>query len=191
MSRFLSSSLGRMFVLSVVLYALTTLLGFEVAQGPGGDEATARAVQGLAEILAPLAGLEPPAMMAFIFLNNAVKSLAVILLGFSLGIVPFIFLVLNGVITGVVLNAVASEAGPGAAIALIAPHGIIEVPAILLASALGFRVAEAVIWRIAGRPASPSREFKAGLSLYVKVVLPSLLVAAVIEAFVTPLFIGR
>lgn len=191
MSRFLSSALGRLFILSLVLYVLTTILGYVASQAPGGDEATKRAIQSLAQVLGPMGGLDPPQMMAVIFLNNAVKALAVIALGFSLGIVPFIFLAVNGVITGVVVSAVAAKVGPGMAMAFIAPHGVIEIPAILLASALGFRVAEAVIWRIAGRQSYPGRELKSGLVIYAKVVLPALLVAAGVEAFITPLLIGR
>lgn len=188
MSRFVSSPLGRMFIFSLVVYAATTVLGYQATQAQGGGEAAGRAIQGLAQILGPLAGLEPPLLMIVIFLNNALKALAVVVLGFSLGIVPFIFLVLNGAITGVVLSAVASMAGPRAAVAFIAPHGVIEIPAIILASALGFRVAEAVFWRIAGRQTYPGRALRSGLAVYAKVVLPALLVAAMVEAFVTPLF---
>lgn len=185
------SPLGRMLVLSLVLFVLTSVIGYQTSQAPGGGETSRSAIEALAKALSPMTKLDPPLMMAAIFLNNAIKALVVIVLGFAFGIVPVVFLAVNGVIIGLVVGLVVGMAGPWVAVAALAPHGVIEIPALLLASALGLRVAGAVIKRITGRPANPGWEFKNGLVVYAKFVLPALFVAAVIEVFITPLLIRR
>lgn len=185
------SPLRRMFVLSLVLFVLTSLLGYQASLAPGGGETSRSAIEALAKALSPMTKLDPPLMMAAIFLNNAIKALAVIVLGFAFGIVPILFLAVNGVITGLVMGLVVVMAGPWTAVAALAPHGVIEIPALLLAAALGFRVAGAVMGRMIGRPTHPGLDFKNGLVVYAKFVLPALFVAAVIEVFITPLLIRR
>ncbi|MDP2726299.1 MAG: stage II sporulation protein M [Dehalococcoidia bacterium] len=191
MFRFLSSPLGRMFLLSLALYVLSTLVGYEASTAQGNSATSSASLQALAQLFAPLAAMEPPLMMVVIFLNNSIKAFVVIALGFTFGVIPFIFLTVNGLITGLVLGMVGSLAGPRLALAALAPHGVIEIPALLLASALGFMVARAVVRRIAGREARLGHEFKNSMGLYLKVVLPALFVAAAVEAFVTPIFIGK
>lgn len=174
-----------------VLFAVSIYLGIWLFQTPVGAKGSENIIRQFVDILGPLGLLTAPQLMLIIFLNNSIKALLVIVLGYTLGIPPFIFLVVNGLLVGVVLGATSAVAGPWAAVPGLVPHGIIEVPALLLASALGFRVALAVIRRILGRPAQPGRELKIGLAIYAKVILPALLVASAIEAFVTPMVMGK
>ena len=185
------SSLVRTFVFSLVLFAGSWLLGYWVFQLEGRGGTSDTAVQQLIEVLAPLGALNAPQIMLLIFVNNAFKALVVVVLGYTLGLVPFLFLVVNGLLIGLVVGDVASTAGPDMAIRALAPHGILEVPALLLASALGFRVALAVWRRLLGREGHPGLDLRNGLAVYAKVVLPALFVASVVESFVTPLLIQR
>ena len=191
MFRFLSSPISRMFLLSLAVYVITGFLGYAVSQVQGGGDASRKTIEAVAQVLGPMANLEPPFMMVAIFLNNSIKALAIILLGFTLGVVPFIFLAVNGVVTGLVIGEIGELAGVGVAVAALAPHGIIEIPALLLASALGFLVSRATVRRIMGREDRPGKELKRSLTLFLQIVLPALLVASAVEAFVTPLLIQR
>ena len=180
-----------MFLLSLAVYVITGFLGYAVSQVQGGGDASRKTIEAVAQVLGPMANLEPPFMMVAIFLNNSIKALAIILLGFTLGVVPFIFLAVNGVVTGLVIGEIGELAGVGVAVAALAPHGIIEIPALLLASALGFLVSRATVRRIMGREDRPGKELKRSLTLFLQIVLPALLVASAVEAFVTPLLIQR
>ena len=55
----------------------------------------------LADFVKHFSGMPRLQLAAAIFLNNALKTLLAILLGFLLGIIPVIFLVSNGVALGV------------------------------------------------------------------------------------------
>lgn len=82
-------------------------------------------------------------MIVFIFLNNAIKSILVIYLGALFGILPFFFLVVNGMLIGYLLKTSAELHGGGYVMELIVkgllPHGILEIPAIIIACAYGLR----------------------------------------------------
>ncbi len=128
---------------------------------------------------------DPIQLMLFIFLNNSVKSFMVILLGPALGIVPFFFTVMNGGILGLAMGRVVESRGIAFALAAVLPHGIFEIPAIIASSAIGFRLAWEVLRKIFSG-GNVLRELKKGLRFFLLRIAPLLLVAAFIEAFITP-----
>ncbi|BBH24036.1 hypothetical protein Back11_53810 [Paenibacillus baekrokdamisoli] len=78
----------------------------------------------------------------FIFFNNAIKSILVMYLGIFFGIVPIIFLAINGMMIGYLISK-AYEQGGDVLFTLIVkgllPHGILEIPAIIIACAYGLK----------------------------------------------------
>jgi stage II sporulation protein M len=67
---------------------------------------------------------------------------------------------------------------------------VIEIPVILLATALGFTVGmESLKWLVR-KESRVKLQWSNGLKVYVRWILPGLAVAAIVEAFVTPLVIG-
>jgi len=90
-------------------------------------------------VLAPLAstGSLSILLLLVVFINNAIKALVLILLGVLLGLPPVLFVAVNGFVLGGLGSALESVKGWGYVLASFAPHGVIEVPAILLAAALG------------------------------------------------------
>jgi stage II sporulation protein M len=92
-------------------------------------------------------------MMILIFLNNAIKSILIMYLGAFYGIIPFIFLVTNGMIIGYLLKVTAQspEALPVWEVVVkgLLPHGIIEIPAIIFACAYGLKFGS-LIFRASG-----------------------------------------
>lgn len=83
-------------------------------------------------------------MMIVIFLNNAIKSIFIIFLGAFLGVLPIIFLVVNGMVIGFILQGIANQPEGPTVIEVIVkgllPHGIIEIPAIIIACAYGMKL---------------------------------------------------
>lgn len=137
-------------------------------------------------------------MMIFIFLNNAVKSILVMYLGALFGVLPFFFLVVNGMMIGYLLKTTAELHGGGYVMELIVkgllPHGILEIPAIIIACAYGMRFG-VLIFKAAGslvfarsKTGNISRELESFVvrTVPVMVILTiTLLIAAVIESTIT------
>ncbi|WP_322925144.1 stage II sporulation protein M [Paenibacillus campi] len=130
----------------------------------------------------------------FIFFNNAVKSILIMLLGFFIGIIPVIFLVMNGMIIGYLLQA---ESLHGANVTELIvkgllPHGIIEIPAIIIASAYGLKFGKLMLdtlttWNETGRQRlqNERRAFLRSIvpaSIWIVILL---FIAAVIESTLT------
>jgi stage II sporulation protein M len=136
-------------------------------------------------------GLPKLQLAVAIFFNNSLKTLLVILLGPLLGIAPLIFLIVNGAILGAVMPVAVESRGLWPSIMTIAPHGVFELPAILLGTSIGLRLgAHAWRWLRGKADKTLLSELGFGLRIYFSVIIPLLLVAAVIEVYVTPLLAG-
>ncbi len=71
--------------------------------------------------------------------NNLVAMVALSLGAVSLGLVTLLGLVLNGLLIGAVVGIAVQQADPLVVAMLIVPHGILEIPALLVASTVGLR----------------------------------------------------
>ena len=137
-------------------------------------------------------GLSKPYLALAIFLNNGLKTLAVIVLGTFGGILPLIFLLVNGYVLGLVLHASLQSRGLFVFFLAIAPHGVFELPAILLGTSIGLMLGARAIKQMLGREERAlGREVARGLRFFVTVIVPLLLVAALIEAFVTSAAVSK
>jgi len=146
----------------------------------------------LGAILGPLASTGKLTILLFliIFINNAIKTLGIIFLGILLGLPTLLFIGLNGFILGGLGSALESVNGWRYVIASFVPHGVIEIPVILLAAAFGFTVGmESLKWLIR-RESQVKLQLSNGLKVYVRWILPGLAIAAIIEVLVTPLLMG-
>ncbi len=144
-------------------------------------------IRNLQSTLSPLKDAPPLLLCLIIFLNNAIKSLFVILLGILAGIPGLIFIYINGVIIGIVFSFVIAAKGWLAALAGTLPHGIIEIPLLLLTVALSLLIGwESLRW-LMGRKSIVKLKIAFGMKIYLKVILPGLFLAALIETFITPL----
>ncbi len=130
-----------------------------------------------------------------IFLNNSKVSLFSILFG----LIPFIFFpilgaIANGFNTGVITSASCIK-GFDFRFVLIAsvPHGVFELPAIFYAVSIGVNLSFQISKRILFRLDSSDEPFflivKRNFKTWVGVIIPLLLVASIIEAFVTPFLV--
>ena len=129
-------------------------------------------------------------LVLLIFVNNAIKALGLVFLGILLGLPPVLFIGVNGFILGGLGSALESVKGWTYVMASFMPHGVIEIPVILLAAALGLTVGmESFKWLLR-RESRVKSQLSDCLKVYLRWVLPGLAVAAIIEAFVTPLLIG-
>jgi uncharacterized membrane protein SpoIIM required for sporulation len=127
-----------------------------------------------------------PLASAGITANNLSVSIITYASGILAGLGTFYIMAMNGLLLGV-LGTVCHQAGMSVALwSFVAPHGTLELPAIVLAGGAGLVVARSLV--VAGD--RPRREAlvdagRISLRLFGGVV-PLLLVAGVIEGFVSP-----
>lgn len=176
-------------IASVVFFAVGAAFGAAVASRfPGLADYFGDSVTGF---LKTFRGLPKPQLAAAIFLNNSVKTLAAILLGLAVGIVPALFLVVNGVVLGVVFLLSAHSRGAWPSLLAILPHGLLELTAVFLGTAIGLMLGDRVLKRMLRKSdARIKPELGRALRFFAIVIVPMLLIAALIEAFITTALIG-
>ena len=131
------------FPLSVFLFLISVYAGYSV-----GEQFPVSMLEMLREIFVEVEEWRPFWLMIFIFLNNSMKCFLVILLGFMLGIFPLLFVAINGLILGLITFEVGKLRGLPFAFATTLPHGVIEIPMVLLSSAIGIRIGYETVNRI-------------------------------------------
>lgn len=152
-------------------------------------------IAGLQEMSRQIDESSNPGLMMFllIFFNNAIKSLLVMYLGVFFGVVPLFFILINGMVLGYLF-----ANNPQPTIDLftlitrgILPHGIIEIPAIIIAGAYGLRFGVltfkgvGALFRRDGRFGRVYEAFAVRTVPLMVWLTVALLLAAVIESTVT------
>ncbi|MFD1954076.1 stage II sporulation protein M [Paenibacillus thailandensis] len=193
-------SMHRYIAFSVILFMAGLVVGATNSALHGYLGGQVEAIRELGETLRQSS--DPTlSFMVFIFINNAVKAVFVIYLGALLGIVPAFFLVVNGMVLGYLFYLKQLEAGAGGTLDMflrgILPHGILEIPAVVVAAAYGLKFG-ALVWKRIFIPGGKGAE-GAGTELrrFVPrtvplgiVVVAVLLVASIIESTITPWLMG-
>ena len=149
---------------------------------------SARFVEELSAEFGWLMDLSLPQIFLVIFLNNAIKALLAIIFGLLI-FVPVGFVAYNGWIIGIVVCEQVRTSGYMSVVAGILPHGIIELPMIIVSAALGTRLGMMAFLRMNGTISNKDiiSEIKWSVRFYLRWILPLLFVAALIETFITPI----
>jgi uncharacterized membrane protein SpoIIM required for sporulation len=121
-----------------------------------------------------------------IFLNNIKVTFLAFAAGILLGVGPVFLLLYNGAVLGAVAG-IASQSGHTAdVIELVAPHGVLELSCIAVCAAAGMRMG----WKLVEPGTATRRQALAAEApravLVVLATAPWLVVAGLIEGFVTP-----
>ena len=176
--------------LAVFLFVIGVIWGLFVfvhtpTTGPLAEDVTA--LKKLSDFLLPL---PQTSVFAFIFLKNA----AALLIGFALSpffcLVPLAALVINGGLLGLVSVTVVQEKSFGYLLAGVLPHGIFEIPALIIGEAAALSFGSAVMLALVKKERRtlllPNlRQNVRYLALSVILLFP----AALIETYVTPLLV--
>ena len=170
------------FSLLAILFAFCTWLGY--LSGQTYPKESAKLFQKALQDFSILKNINAPTMFAFIFFNNAIKSFAVVALGFFFGIIPILFIAINGILLGLTASVIIKGQGIVHLLVGILPHGVLEVPALLIASAYGVQLGRRYYFKLRYKyPFTPA--FYQAMKNTAKYVLPLLLVASLIETFLT------
>jgi stage II sporulation protein M len=127
-------------------------------------------------------GLAGGKLFFTILLHNVMASFLILFSGVLIGIIPIFSMGSNGFILGVVYRQAADVVGYWKAALKVLPHGVIEIPALLIAASYGLWLGVTVVRRIRGKESTLLRfHIEHACRRYFAVVFPLLIVAAGIE----------
>jgi stage II sporulation protein M len=128
---------------------------------------------------------EPLLLAGNLFLNNLQACVLLFLGGATFGLVTVFVIGTNGLVIGAILQLVTGEKGLPYVLAAIVPHGIFEIPAFIIAGALGLTLAGGMWNELKGEGDAASTGLTVG-KYFLTFVIPLVAVAALVEAFITP-----
>lgn len=135
-------------------------------------------------------------LMTSLIINNVTASMISIIIGF----VPFLFvpifsLVINSVMIGATLGftTIASSTSVFKILMLgIMPHGIFELPALFISMSMGVYLCNKISRKILGKEKESIIEvIKNIVKTFIIIVIPLLILAGIVEAYITPILISN
>ena len=174
--------------IAFLLLVLGVVLGYAFARE--NPKEAAGLLKRLEESLRPLKDAGPFEFFLIIFLNNALKIFLATFLGIFFGIFPFFFILANGEILGFFVFFSQKTIGINNFLLGILPHGIIEIPVMLLGTAMGMRIGKKAFLRVFQGKKGIKQDLSLSFQVFLKILLPLLLLAALIETFVTSRLMG-
>jgi uncharacterized membrane protein SpoIIM required for sporulation len=132
-----------------------------------------------------IVGIKPVASSG-IMTNNMSVSFMTFALGITAGAGTIYMMAFNGLLIGVIGTACWSAGMSAQLWSFVAPHGVLELPAIFIAGGAGLRIADGLLFPgFLPRRESVARAGNEAVRLLVGTI-PMLIVAGLIEAFVSP-----
>jgi len=159
----------------VGIFVFFCLVGFFV---PAPQFLVDKLMEFIKELLSKTEGMGAFELIRFIFFNNIQSSFFSIVLGFFLGIFPVIATISNGYVVGFISLLAVNGEGFSSLWRLL-PHGIFELPAIFISFGLGLKFGTFIFKK--NKLESFKEYFYNSLRVFVLIVLPLLIVAAIIE----------
>lgn len=184
-------------LVGVILFVIGGIAGYTVyLNNPDlGNLEGSSIFSGLEQKISFFQNLNILGKIIFIFLNNLLVALISVFLGAILGLFPIFIALMNGFVVGIVAGKVLESNGIGYLLVGLVPHGIFEIPAILIAIGLGLKfgylIISTIISILLGKP-TKDNEFKLfirELKPAFKIILILLCIGAFVEILITPLLI--
>jgi len=171
--------------LLVIFFFFSIFLGYGLAHGyPRQTETTI--YNGLKDMIEPAKTYSPIQLFALIFFKNSIVAIISVLSGIIFGIIPILIIFTNGLILGIISYVILGQYNILILSAGILPHGIIEIPALILSAASGIRLWQSLYHRILYDKGELGNEFLSIIAFFTLIIMPMLAIAALIETFITP-----
>jgi len=178
-------NLGILFKRTIGPYLLILALFFTAAFLAGmlapssTREGLTNAFQGFADHYRGLSGGK---LFFTILLHNVMATIFLLISGVLVGIIPTFAIGANGFVLGVVYRQAAEVAGYSKAALMVLPHGVVEIPALLIAASYGLWLGVMVVRRMRGKVSTLLRiHIEHAFRRYFAIVFPLLIFAAGIE----------
>ncbi len=169
----------------VFIFILFLVCGyFYFQQFPKESE---EAIKKIGDSLLPEKDISSFSLFWLILKNNVGILFFSLLFSFIAGLSSLAVVIVNGIIIGVFAGFIAKETSWEYFIAGIFPHGVFELSAFFLTSAIGLKIGKTAVLRLIGKRTGFVKEFTLGMKFFVFVIIPMLIIAAFIETFITPI----
>jgi stage II sporulation protein M len=182
-----NSPLTNAIIITLLLFFATLTVGWVgAAQNPQIGQDLMKLFE--KEVAGQMDGKNPFDLFIKLFANNFEACILLFLGGASFGILTIFIMSLNGIVIGAIMQLVSKDHSALFVAAAILPHGIFEIPAFIISGALGILLAQSLIaeWYGSGDTAEAAKAFA---RMFLMFVLPLVIVAAGVEAFITPVVI--
>ncbi|MGH9405449.1 MAG: stage II sporulation protein M [Terriglobia bacterium] len=127
-----------------------------------------------------------PLASSVIMTNNLTVSFAMFAAGITAGVGTVYMLLTNGLLFGVIVAACWQAGMAGQLFSFVAPHGVLELPAVFIAGAGGLLIGRGLLFPGA-LPRRDALVHYAGAGVRLALgIIPILVVAGILEAFVSP-----
>lgn len=185
-------SLKKYIIFSLIVFLLGFAEGYSFPQSyPKEAEDVIAQVR---EMFGPALEAGGSQVFIFIFFKNVLATAIAIVSGVLGGLIPVMSVLSNGFLVGLVGFYSVERSSWLAFFSGIAPHGVFELPAFFLSAAIGIKLGKVALSNIYSylRRWPPEtrksliREFLKAANLFISVLLPLLLVAALVETYITP-----
>jgi stage II sporulation protein M len=132
----------------------------------------------------PLLTLPPWKMFFVLLLNNSAKSFAILLSGILFGLVPLVAIATNGYVLEVAYLFASGKVGYLKAAKAVLPHGVLEIPAVIIAASYGLWLGVTFTKRIRQRDMTGfGNQVIHAIRMFFMVAFPLFVAAALIETF--------
>ncbi|MDY6958721.1 MAG: stage II sporulation protein M [Halobacteriota archaeon] len=188
-NEFLKGTLAHIYSLRYHFIFITVIFFIAAATGylyGAADETYSDAIiEELGEEFSGLVEQSPPMIVFNIFTRNTALSFMALVSGIAFGLIPLGFITINGILIGVIMQMAEEEMGALFVLLAIIPHGIVELPMVILSSAIGMKLGQELLCILIDRESNIKEEFIKGIRTFTVLVVPLLFVAAIIEVYIT------
>ncbi len=132
------------FLIIISIFLLTAIIGFII---PAPEFISQEVMKVIQEILEKTQGMNTLQLIIFIIINNIQTSFIGMIFGITLGIFPIFTTIINGYLLGFVGEMSVGLEGFQSLLKLL-PHGIFELPAVIIALGLGLKLGDKFIEEI-------------------------------------------
>lgn len=164
-----------LFSIVMFLFLFSTYLGYVMGEG-----IPASAFEDILGNIPQPTGSNDLDILVAIISNNIIAAFIFLASGVVIGIPPLIFVELNGFFVGWISYTASIEVGLGTVAISLLPHGVIEIPTVILCAAMGMGLGYQLVNRIRGREGL-QRYVIDSLRVFTTRVIPFLVVAGLIE----------
>ena len=160
------------------VFLIFALLGFFVSMP---EDTKQQLLDMLKQLMFQFQGKSLLETIWLIFSNNIRVSFFALVSGLLFGIIPIILAASNGTLIGFVANMAVAKEGI-LVLWKIFPHGIFELPAVIISMAVGLRLGKSVLG-FRQKKETTWGLFKESMLVFILVVFVLLFIAAIIEGF--------
>ena len=167
---------------ATIVFFVFAVIGFFVMPP---EAVTKQILDFLKQILERTQGLSATKLISFIFFNNLQTSFVGMSLGVLFGLFPLFSLMFNGYFLGFVA-AMSMKSQGGLVLLKLLPHGIFELPAVLISLGMGFKLGSFIFYK--DKVKTLTKFLISSLKVFFYISVPLLLIAGIIEGALISLF---